>query len=462
MESKYQRVERHSHSSGPPRGGRIGWIALLVVLGLGVLFVFGYQRRHRIETVAASAARHQQEDLPVVNVTKVRRAPAASELLLPGNITPVTQALIYARASGYVRRRLVDIGDHVKQGQLLAEIESPELDQQVQQARAALAQAEQQAQQSKHELENSRSQLELARVTWDRYKVLAAHGAISRQEADQQQATFRSATAGVSAAESNVSAAGQNVHANQANVERLMAMQGFENVRAPFTGIVTARNFDVGALISGNGGGPTAPAASNGGTQNNGAGGGEMFRIAQIGTLRIMVNVPQENAPAVRVGQPAAVLVSEFSKRRFQGKVTRTANSLDTSTRTMLTEVQLSNPDGVLLPGMYAQVQLTSSRANPPLLVSGDSLITGATGLSVAILADVLPGHSYPADAKRVHIQKIEVGRDYGQEIEVTSGLEGWEYVIVNPNDGVEDGAVVQPAAASQGPPPGVRPGAKH
>ena len=444
MDSTYQKAH-------PPRSGHIGWIAVLLVLLLAALFVFGYQRRHRIETVAASAAQRQHDDVPVVNVIQVRRAPATSELLLPGNITPVTQAYIYARASGYVRRRLVDIGDHVKQGQLLAEIESPELDQQVQQARAALAQAGQQAQQSQHELENSRSQLGLARVTWDRYQVLAAHGAIARQEADQQQATFRSATAAVSAAESNLNAAGQNVRANQANLDRLIAMQGFENVRAPFNGIITARNFDVGALISGTSAGATS-----------GAGGGEMFRIAQIGTLRILVSVPQENAPAVKVGQPATVLVAEFSKRRFQGKVARTANSLDMNTRTMLTEVQLSNPGGTLLPGMYAQVQLTSSRADPPLLAPGDSLITSGNGLSVAILADLKPGHAYPADAKSVHIQKIEVGRDYGQEIEVTSGLEGWEYVIVNPGDGVEEGAVVQPAAASRGPATGGHTGAKH
>jgi multidrug efflux pump subunit AcrA (membrane-fusion protein) len=156
------------------------------------------------------------------------------------------------------------------------------------------------------------------------------------------------------------------------------------------------------------------------------------------------------------------VLVAEFSKRRFQGKVARTANSLDMNTRTMQTEVQLSNPDGALLPGMYAQVQLTSSRADPPLLAPGDSLITSANGLSVAILADLKPGHSYPAGAKSVHIQKIEVGRDYGQEIEVTSGLEGWEYVIVNPGDGVEEGAVVQPAAAPRGPATGGRTGARH
>jgi RND family efflux transporter MFP subunit len=446
MDSNYQKASQ-------PRAGRVGWIAVLVVLLLAALFVFGYQRRHRIETVAASAAQRQHDDLPVVNVEKVHRAAATSELLLPGNITPVTQAFIYARASGYVRRRLVDIGDHVKQSQLLAEIESPELDQQVQQARAALAQAGQQAQQSQHELENSRSQLELARVTWDRYKVLAAHGAIARQEADQQQATFRSATAAVSAAESNVNAAGQNVRANQANLDRLIAMQAFENVRAPFSGIITARNFDVGALISISG-------TQNTGT--SGGGGNEMFRIAQIGTLRILVSVPQENAPAVKVGQPATVLVAEFSKRRFQGRVARTANSLDMNTRTMLTEVQLSNPDGALLPGMYAQVQLTSSRADPPLLAPGDSLITSANGLSVAILADLKPGHAYPADAKSVHIQKIEVGRDYGPEIEVTSGLEGWEYVIVNPGDGVEEGAVVQPAAAPRGPATGGRTGARH
>jgi RND family efflux transporter MFP subunit len=434
----------------PPRASkppvRVGRIAVVLLIVLGGLFLFGYWRHRRVEKVAAAQAERERNSIPMVNVAPVHRSPAYSDLLLPGSITPLTEAYLYARATGYVKKRYVDIGDRVHQGQLMAEIEAPDLDQQVAQGRAALAQSEEQLRQARSDLEDSRSQLELAKVTWDRYQVLVSHGAISRQEADQQFATYRSAKANVSSAQANVSAAEQTVSGSRANVERLVALQSFEKLRAPFDGVVTARNFDVGALISGGGGTQSTSA-----TQAPGGGSGsELFRVAQIRTLRILIYVPQENAPTIHVGQPATVFVEEFSKQ-FHGSVTRTANSVDPTARTLLTEVQVPNPQQVLLPGMYAQVQLSTARSNPPLLVPGDSIITSANGIEVAVLEDIKDGQARP-NAKRIHIQKIEVGRDYGPQIEVTRGLQGWEHVVVNPSDVVQEGAVVQPNAAPNAP----------
>jgi len=464
-----------SHDNGrgeSPR--RLGLFATVVVLALAAILVFGLWRHYSRQKVVEAAAHQEQVSIPLVNVVKVRRAPAISETLLPGNITPLTEAYIYARASGYVGRRLVDIGDRVKQGQILATIESPELDQQVAQARAALAQAEQQVTQARSALESSRSQADLAKVTWDRYKVLVEHGAVARQDADQQYATYRSAVANVASGEANVAAAEHNVQANRANVERIIAMQQFEQVRAPFTGVITARNFDIGALVGGSGGGLGASTAPAGGTQISGAqgnagtsaaasaggsstspgGGPELYREAQIGTVRILINVPQENAPGVKVGQSAIVTVAEFPHRKFYGKVARTASALDASTRTMLTEVDVPNRDTVLLPGMYAQVQLMSERGAPPLLVPADSIIAEANGLYVGITADIEnpdPRRNYPRGAKQIEIRQVQVGRDYGSQIEITSGLDGWEYVVMNPSDAVRQGNIVMPVSAGPG-----------
>jgi RND family efflux transporter MFP subunit len=190
---------------------------------------------------------------------------------------------------------------------------------------------------------------------------------------------------------------------------------------------------------------------------STGTQGGELYRIAQIGVLRVLINVPESDAPGIRTGAPAVVLVQAFPNRKFAGRITRTANAVDISSRTMLTEVQVQNPDLILLPGMFVQVQLFKTRAEPPLLIPGDCVIATAKGLRVAVLEDIQlhdsqratgrPGRAYPPQAKQVHLQEIQVGRDYGQEIEVISGLQGWEHVVLNPGDEIEEGAVVQPVA---------------
>ncbi len=431
----------HPRSTAPRRvkapRGRLFLIAAGLAALIAVLFLVGYIPHRNRQKKTDAGAQKEEETLPVANVAKVKRSASVSELMLPGNVTPLTEAYIYARASGYLKRRYVDIGDRVRAGQLLAELDSPELDQQVQQARASLAQARAQLGQTQAALGQAQSQLKLAAVTLDRWKILVGRGVLSKQEGDQKQADYENAEANVHAAEADVRASQDNIRASQANLNRLTELQAFKSVRAPFDGVITARNVDTGSLISG-----------------TGAGGPELFRIAQIGTVRIMINVPQGNAASIHLKQPADVLLQEFSKRKFPGKVTRTASSLDPATRTLLTEVQVSNADRALLPGMYAQVRFSDPRPDPPLLIPGDSLVTRADGTQVAVLLE----------GNKVHFQPVEVGRDYGTDVEVSNGLKGTEYVVVNPGDDIKEGVIVKPAkaktpAAQTGPPGGKRPG---
>jgi RND family efflux transporter MFP subunit len=394
-----------------------------IFLGVTVLiivaFFAGYIPLQKRQILIRAEAREQGEALPRVEVIEVGRSSRKSELEMPGNIQAITEAPILARANGYIKRRMVDIGDRVQAGQPLAEIEAPELDQQVSQAKANLEQARAALDQSLANYEQGKSNLELARVTAQRWTALAAQGIVPRQENDQYQAQYQAQTAGVQALEKAVAAQRSNVVAAQANVAGLDEVQSYRVVKAPFDGVVTLRNVDVGALVN--------------------AGNTLLFRVAQTGTLRTYVNVPQTNASSIRVGQPALLSVSSLPGRHFPGTVARTANSLDPATRTMLVEIQVPNPNGALLPGMYAQVDLSSSRTNPPLLVPGDALVIRSDGTQVAV---VRPDRT-------VHFQKIEVGRDYGDRLEVINGLEEGDTIIANPSDVVREGVKVNPVKAA-------------
>ncbi len=456
--------QKHDQEPKPSRKGLV-WALLISLILLAVIFLVGYLPRRSRENTTANSARREEESLPVVDVAKVKHSPEFSRLLLPGNITPVTEAPIYARASGYISKRLVDIGDHVQARQLMAVIEAPELDQQVAQGQSQVAQARQQLGQTQAALEQSQAQLELARVTWDRYRTLVQDGAVSKQDADTQKANYDAAGATVNSSKANVRAAEDNIKAAQANLERLVSLASYKEVRAPFAGVVTARNVDLGTYISTSGGqsGATTYASSQQlGSASSSQQNGEMFRVAQIDRLRILINVPQTDAPAVHLGQKADVLVAEYSGRRFPGTVTRTSSALDPTTRTLLTEVQIDNNAHSLLPGMYAQVQFASPRTDPPLLVPGDSLMTRADGVFIAVVRDADPQKlqalkkESPEDTgtkehnekpKQIHMQKVEVGRDYGTDTEITSGLQGWEYVATNPSDQVFEGALILPSS---------------
>jgi len=395
-------------------------ITCIISLPILALLLIGYlPRRERLRALITASER-EGHSLPVVNTVRVRRAASTTELVLPGNIQAITDAPIYARADGYVLRRYADIGDRVEAGQVLAEIETPDLDQQVRQARANLLQARSALAQAEANLVQAKSTEHLAQLTVERWKVLVARGVLARQDGDQKEADYEVAMANRKAQEANVNAAQSNVSAAEANLGRLLDLQGFEKITAPFSGLVTARNFDVGALVA-----------------SGSVSGHELFHMAQIGVVRIFVDVPQSYAPFIHTGLAAVVTVQQLPSRLFAGKVMRTSESLDPNTRTLLTEVDVPNPASSLLPGMYAQVTLRSVIAEPPLLVPGDALVTRANGTRVAVVGE----------DGIVHFLKVSVGRDYGTETEVLSGLQGQELVIINPTDDVREGAKVKPAA---------------
>src|SRR5581483_11843495 len=265
----------------------------------------------------------RREALPTVTLAPVARSKSDAELVLPGSIQALSESPVLARADGYIKRRYVDIGDRVSAGQLVAEIEAPELDQQVRQAEATLAQARSSLEQTLAHLEQGRSNEGLARVTAERWRNLTLKGAVSRQENDQYQTQYMAQSANVQALEKAVAAARSNVGAAEANLARLTELQGYMKVRAPFAGVITVRNIDAGTLVT--------------------AGSTLLFRIAQSNMVRTYVNVPQSDAASVRVGQTARLSLPDLPGRSFEGRVTRTANALDPATRTLLAEVQVPN-----------------------------------------------------------------------------------------------------------------------
>jgi RND family efflux transporter MFP subunit len=353
-------------------------------------------------------------------VVQVGRSSRTSELELPGNIQAITEAPLLARADGYLQRRMADIGDRVRSGQPLAEIEAPELDDQVHQAKANLQQARAALDQALANYTQGKSNMEFARVTAERWGRLIARGAVSKQENDQYQAQYQAQTANLQALDKAIAAQRSTVQAAEASLARLEKLQGYLEVKAPFDGVITLRNLDAGALVN--------------------AGNTLLFRIAQTGTLRTYVNVPQANAGSIRLGQTAHLSVSNLPGREFTGAVARTANALDPNSRTLLVEVHVPNADGALLPGMYAQVDLSSTRTNPPMLVPSEALIVRADGTGVAL---VRPDHT-------VHLQKIQIGRDYGDRLEVTDGLKEGDMIIPNPGDAAREGLKVDPVSPAQ------------
>lgn len=397
-------------SEEPRASGRL--VILLVVLAalvFGSVFLFGWMRRDAEAKSARASAQEEATAFPTVTVIQSQKSSPTAELTLPGNIQAITETPILARAEGYLIKRYVDIGDRVKAGQLLAELDTPDLDQQVYQAQATLEQANATLAQAKASVEQAKANAQLAEVTAKRNSTLVTKGVLSKQEGDQSDSTFAAQVANQRAAEANVAAAMQSASASQSNLHRLTDLQSYKKVRAPFAGVITQRNIDTGALI--------------------GSGSTMLFRLAQNDVLRIFVNVPQSEYSSMRVGLPAQVNVTELPGRTFTGKVSRLSGALDTSTRTLLTEVQVPNSLGILLPGMYAQVHLTISRQATPVLIPGDAVIARANGTLVAVV-----------DAQNiVHIRPIQIGRDFGTTVEVITGLAPNETVIVNPTDAARE-----------------------
>lgn len=384
---------------------------LLVLILIGALPRVARQRE------ALAAAQESPVTHPVVTLVHPQKGQPTSELLLPGNIEPLYTAAVYARTEGYIERRNVDIGSSVKTGQVLAVISSPEVDQQLLQARATLAQSEASLEQARAALEQAKANAELARVTKDRDLPLGQQHAISQQIVDEAVQALNARLADVSAAQANIVAAQANVAANHANVARLLQMQGFERVIAPFDGIITARNVERGDLVS------TGSAAA----------GRPLFSIAQSGTLRIQIDVPQSEAVNIADGQKASIAVKERLDREYTGTVVRSAGSLDSAARTMLTEVQVENRDGSLLPGMYAQVKFALASQRTSLIIPTSSLIIDHSGMHVVTVQN-----------EKIHFVPVVIGRDMGTQVEVLSGIHASDALVASPSDLLHEGQTVE------------------
>lgn len=355
---------------------------------------------------------------PVVTVIHAQKGEPTSQLVLPGNIEPLYTANLFARVDGYVERRNVDIGTKVRAGQVLAVISSPEIDQQLSQAKATLAQSQATLLQARAALEQAKANAELARITKERDLPLGEQHAISQQIVDSAVQTHNARVADVAAANANIAAAEAAVVANQANVARLQQMQGFEHIVAPFDGVITQRNIERGDLVS-----ATAP-----------TGGKPLFSIAQSDTLRVYVDVPQSEAVNIRDGQNAVIQVSERLGRNYSGTVTRNASALNDAARTMRTEVQVANGDASLLPGMYAQVHFTLSQQHASLVIPTSSLVVDGAGMHVVTVNS----------QHNLHFVPVTIGKDMGKEVEVLAGLNGSEALVASPSDVLSEGQHVE------------------
>jgi multidrug efflux pump subunit AcrA (membrane-fusion protein) len=424
-------ANQHGHSARH-------WLLFLVflVVAAALIFFFSVLPRQKVNADIDKQAKDRVDSHPKVDVVKVVTAPAKSDLLIPGTTLAFLQAGIYARSSGYLTKRLVDIGDHVRAGQLLAVIDAPELDQQVAQARSAVLTSE-------SNLAQLQAQLVLSKANWERYKVLVAKGVFSKQDGDTQEANYRSAEANVHAAESSV-------QSSKDNLKRLTVLQQYERVTAPFSGVITARNVDVGALISAAGSGYGGDTPSMGGDTSNagasgnatssvtpstgGAQGGQIFAVATLDPLRVLASVPEDYAAAIHIGQAAKVAFQAVPGEQVEGHVTRTSSSIDSNSRTLLVEVQVRNPKDKFLPGMYAVVNFAEAKTVPPLTVPGEAIVVRGGKNMVALVAD-----------NKVHFQGVQIGRDFGAQTEVTSGVQAGDVVIKNVNDAIQEGAQVEP-----------------
>ncbi|HTU26128.1 MAG TPA: efflux RND transporter periplasmic adaptor subunit [Pirellulales bacterium] len=378
-------------------------VALVALSGLAGLFVLGWFPHARQEADLLAEADRIASALPRVAVVHPRQSSAVLTAMLPGDVQALEETTVFPRTSGYLKRWLVDIGDEVHEGQLLAEIDTPEVNQELRQARATLGQL-------RAKLLTAQANLQLADTTLGRYETLLATKAVSRQEYDERRAT-------ADTNRSTVEAAKADVTAGEANVQRLVELQSFSKVYAPFAGTITARNVQLGHLVT----------SGNGTAQS-------LFRLAKTNPVRVFVNVPQMYAPGVKVGLAAELVVREMRDRKFVGRVTRTARAIDPTTRTMLTEIQVPNPDHALLTGSYVQVKMDVERENPPMLLPAGALVINAGGTSVAVI-----------DATRhVHFQPVEVEGDFGADIGVSGGLDPAALVVANPGERLTEGGAVE------------------
>jgi multidrug efflux pump subunit AcrA (membrane-fusion protein) len=411
--------------------GRRILIMVIVVLVVGVALLVGWLPRHKRDKKIAAKANSERTSLPFVEVQTVGAASSEQELTLPGTVTPLEAAHIYARASGFFERRYVDLGDHVRKGQLLGLISAPDLD-------AVVSQQVSLVRESGAGVESAQAAVQLQQATYNRVHTLVGHGILSRQDDDAALAALQTAEAGSQAALQAVQAA----KAAQAHAQ---TMADFEQVRSPIAGTVVARNVEVGNLVSATGTAmgvaPVPGSGPTGGPPTGGAQGGELFYVVNLDRLEVFVTVPEEDAQFVQDGQPVQLTFTEMPGETFQGKVIRTSDSLSQQTRMLLAEVRATDPQHRLRPGMFASVQMRYKAPNPGILIPGDSLVTMARGEFVPVVQNGV-----------VQMRSVRVGRDLGSQVFITAGLENGDMLVVNPNDSVTDGAhvIAKPAPSGQ------------
>lgn len=365
------------------------WVAALIVLTIALLVVFA-GIIPRVKARAELSNETSDMAVPTVAVVHPQHTKPAQEVVLPANVQAFKDSPIYARTNGYLKKWYVDIGGHVKAGELLAEIDTPEVNQQLQQARADLA--------------TSEANLHLSQITAERYAGLLKSDSVSQQDADN--------------AEGDYAAKKATVESAQYNVKRFQDLQSFQKIYAPFTGVITARNTDVGSLID---------SGSSGGART------ELFHIVSPDKLRVYANVPEIYSRATKPGLKAELVLNEFPGHPFEGTLVRTANAIDQSTRTLLVEIEVNNPTGQLLSGSYAEVHLKLPSYSSSFLLPVNALMFRSEGLRVATVND-----------NTIALAPITIGRDYGDTVEIISGLKGDENIVVNPPDSLVAGEKVR------------------
>jgi RND family efflux transporter MFP subunit len=396
-----ERSRRQTHSIEPPpeippapprRALMVVGVALLILLAAGAVTLISRASHER-----ALAKETEQSTIPTVAVVHPLAEKPDEELVLPGSLQAFAESPIYARTNGYLVRWYKDIGSRVQEGDLLATIDTPEIDQELSQSRAARQQIV--------------AQLDLAKISADRWENLRKSDSVSAQEADQQTSGYKQAQANLAAAD--------------ANVRRLEQLEGFKKVYAPFSGVITKRNVDPGALIN----------------AGAGAAGRELFDMARVDPLRVYTSVPQAYAPFIRVGASTTVTLQEFPGQRFLAKVARTAESIDPNTRTLLTEVDVPNRDGRLLPGSFGEVHFAVGSNVNKVTVPVNAMLFRSEGSRLAVVGP----------DNKVQLRPISIGKDYGTTLEVLAGVSTQDQIVINPPDSLEDGQLVNLTPASPG-----------
>jgi membrane fusion protein, multidrug efflux system len=425
------KTEKHQTSKQPAEGGtppaepttapsgnqRIGRLvalgAIASVVALAAVYVIATLPRAAQRKRLDEEARRAVDSPPRVSVTKARREAGSTERVLPGNAQAYRETGLYARTTGYLKEWRADIGDKVTAGQLIATIDAPDLDDQ-------LAQAEANLEQARATLRLNEANAALAEKTMARYLALEKQnvGAVAQLQIDEQQATVLTSNESVKAAQSSI---GVNV----ATVRMYQDLQKFEKIIAPYAGVITARNVDPGTLV----------------TADNPSATRELFHLMQIDPLRVFVDVPQTYATEIKGGESANVYRPEDPGRLFHGKVSRTANALDPNTRTLLTQIDVPNPEGALRPGMYLMVKFIAERQAPSVIVPSAALVVAANGKINVPVVDA---------ENKVRYRHVELGRDDGTNVEIVAGLSGTETVAVHPGDALADGATIEPVPAKQ------------